>query len=272
MGTWQDAIHRDRAKNSPATVYGCRIHVQGAIQRPQVDQAPDTRGTYSISDERSYNELSASIRCRAGRLRCDLCTPSCADTATFSTSGNTTGSEAGATCALCTTVVNATTGDDATSGSNDSAARRATSHAATATRGSCAASNRGVLSDLPCRAVPRVVRRRTRSALLHLRRNCAVCRRRDVLPDAARRKRIARLQRSADAHVRGGPISRRVDGVPAGGNGEGLDMGRVAGLREPEAERSAAAISHRRHDRPATARIGKIGSNQQSMSRLRESL
>jgi len=43
MGTWQDAIHRDGAKNSPATGYGCRNLVQGAIRRSQVDQTPDIR-------------------------------------------------------------------------------------------------------------------------------------------------------------------------------------------------------------------------------------
>ena len=183
MGTWQDAIHREGAQNSPATDYVCRIYVQGAIRRPQADQAPDMRRSTAISGERSYNEFSASNRCRAGRVRCDFCTPSCADAAAVSTSGNAGASEAGAACA-CGTTRHTTTSDDSGTQSNDSAA----AHNATTsgvTRAECATSDRGVLSDLPGRPVPRVLRRRTRSALLPLRSDGAICGRGDVLQDTA---------------------------------------------------------------------------------------
>ena len=59
--------------------------------------------------------------------------------------------------------------------------------------------------------------------------------RRELLPHAARRERQPRVQGAADAHVRGRPLPRRDDGVPAGCDGEGLDVGRIAGLSEPEA-------------------------------------
>ena len=181
MGTWQDAIHRGVRQNSPATDYVCRIYVRGAIRRPQADQAPDMRRSTGIRSERSYNEFSASIRCRAGRVRCDFCTPSCADPAAVSPSGSAGASETGATCASSASI-HATTSDDSATQSGDSAACNASTGG---TGAECAASDRGVLSDLPGGSVPRVLRRRARSAVLHLRSDGAVCGRRDVLQDTA---------------------------------------------------------------------------------------
>ena len=107
MRYWQDAIHRYRVENSPATVGGCRIHVQDAIRRVQADRAPDTARSTCIGDERSYNELRASNCCRADRGRFDLCQCFCADAAAVSTSGNTTAAETDPACA----VSNATAGN-----------------------------------------------------------------------------------------------------------------------------------------------------------------
>ena len=133
-----------------------------------------------ISDERSYNEFSASNCCRVDRVRFDLCQCSCADAAAVSTSGNTTAAETDAACAA----INATAGDNSAANSDHSAARNATASNAAVTRGESAFRDRGVLSDLPGVSVPGVVRRRARSAVLHLRSHGAVCRRGDVLPHA----------------------------------------------------------------------------------------
>ena len=131
-----------------------------------------------IGDERSYNEFSASNCCRVDRGRFDLCQCSCADAAAVSASGSTTAAETDAACA-----VNATAGNPAAN-SDHSATSDATASNAAVTRGESAFHNRGVLSDLPGGSVPGVVRRRARSAVLHLRSRGAVCRRGDVLPHA----------------------------------------------------------------------------------------
>ena len=133
-----------------------------------------------IGGERSYNEFSASNSCRVDRVRFDLCQCSCADAAAVSTSGNTTAAETDAACAGIT----ATAGDNSAARSDHSAARDATVSNATGTRGESAFHDRGVLSDLPGGSVPGVVRRRARSAVLHLRSHGSVCRRGDVLPHA----------------------------------------------------------------------------------------
>jgi hypothetical protein len=124
MRTWQDAIHREGAKNSPATIDGCRNHGQSAIRRLQADQAPDTQRGACISDERSYNEFSASIRCRARRVAVDLRQRFCTDAAAVSTSRDTGASETGAACSVRTTVE--ATAVNAAASSDDSAARNTT--------------------------------------------------------------------------------------------------------------------------------------------------
>ena len=102
------------------------------------------------------------------------------------------------------------------------------------TGGDRSTSNRGRVSNLPGGSVPRVVRCGARPAVLHLRRHGSVCRRGDVLPHAARRTRLARLQGATDPHVRGRTLPRRDDGVSARRHGKRLDLGRVAGYLNPQ--------------------------------------
>ncbi len=150
---------------------------------PEASSRPSARHrarSTCIRDERSYNEFSASIRCRADRVRFDLRQCSCADAAAVSTSGNTTAAETDAACAS----INATAGNYSAASSDHSAAPDAAASNAAVTRGECAFRDRGVLSDLPGGSIPGVVRRGARSAVLHLRSHGTVCRRGDVLPHA----------------------------------------------------------------------------------------
>ena len=111
-----------------------------------------------------------------------------------------------------------------------------------------------LLSGVSVGADDRVVRRGQRTALLRLRYDVALQRRRDLLPNAAGRKRNTRFPGAADAHVRDRAIQGRDHGLSARCDGEGLDLGRIAGISQSEARCSACAVSHRHHDRAAAGR------------------
>ena len=168
------------SKTARQQLAGCRIHVQDAIRRLQPDRAPDIAEKYLHRHERSYNEVRVSTCCRADRGRFDLCQCFCADAAAVSTSGNTTAAETDPACA----VINATAGNYSPASSDHSGAPGAASSNAADTRGESTFRDRGVLSDLPDGSIPGVVRRRARSAVLHLWSHGSVCRRGDVLPHA----------------------------------------------------------------------------------------
>ncbi len=102
------------------------------------------------------------------------------------------------------------------------------------------------------RSVPRLVRRGPRTTLLPVWRVRSLCGGGSLLPYPARRTGRRRVQGAADTCVRSRPLPRRDDGVSAWSDGEGLDMGRLAGLSESETGRSARAVSNRDHDRAAS--------------------
>ena len=104
-----------------------------------------------------------------------------------------------------------------------------------ASRSSDALRSQSRLPDLSRGAVHRVVRRRPRAALLHLWFDGGLCRPRHLLPDASERQRQPRVPGAADAHVRGRQVQQRDDGVSPWRDDQGLHVGRLAGLREPEA-------------------------------------
>ena len=75
---------------------------------------------------------------------------------------------------------------------------------------------------------------------------------RDVLPDGAQGTGQRGVQGTADAHVRSRPLQGGDDGVSTWGDDQGLDMGRIGRISEPNAGRSAFAIHDDHHDRPCT--------------------
>ena len=251
MGTWQDAIQSDRAEISPSTDRGCRIHGQGVASRSQ--RRPEHRhGDCRIYKEGPYNGFSVSSQADRSSGCSNVCAVDGANSTTVPTAGNNASSgEAGATGVTARDAA-------ATLFSTDESVTDNSAACGTATTG-CdrPVSKRGWFSHLSSGSVPRLVRRRSRSALLHLRRNGFFRGRRDVLPIAIGRARFAGLQGTADAHVRGGTLPRRVDGVSTRRNGERLDVGRVSRLHQPETQGSARALSDDRHDRPA--RIVEVG-------------
>ena len=100
-------------------------------------------------------------------------------------------------------------------------------------------------SNLSGSSVPRLLRCGAWPALLHLRCDGSVCRRRDVLPHATGRTWLARLQRTTDPHVRGRALPRRDDGVSTWCHREGLDVGRIAGISESRRRRVSPSASPR---------------------------
>ena len=110
------------------------------------------------------------------------------------------------------------------------------------------------ISSLSERAVHRVVRRRTRTALLPVRQRAAVCGAREVLPERAEEQGHARVRRARHARVRDRPIPRRDDGVSAGRDDQGLHVERQRRISESETEREARALSVDHSDRPGAAR------------------
>ena len=71
----------------------------------------------------------------------------------------------------------------------------------------------------------------------------------ELLQDHAETARRARLRGAAGPHVRRRTLPRGDDGVSAGRDGEGLHVGRVGGLSEPEARRPAGALQDDHPDR-----------------------
>ena len=179
MRTWQDAIHRRTGRKQPGNSWRCRIHGQGAIRRLQC--RPSARHGREVPAS-AMNVLIMS--CSASNsLPClvvavvIVCQCSCADAAAVSTSGNTQPPPKPTQPAPPSTQPPATTPPPA---QTTPPRRGAAASDAAVTRGDCTFRDRGVLSDLPGGSVPGVVRRRARSAVLHLRSHGAVCRRGDV--------------------------------------------------------------------------------------------
>src|SRR2546425_11242628 len=97
---------------------------------------------------------------------------------------------------------------------------------------------------------------RPRPAVLRLRLDGDVPGNRGVLPAAVEDQRRSRVRTTRHAYVRGRALSTGDHGVSARRDGQGLYVGRNAGLPEPEAWRDAGAVSDDHHDRPAAAGSG----------------
>ncbi len=107
-------------------------------------------------------------------------------------------------------------------------------------------------------AIPDVVRGRPRTAILRLRQHGIVRRSRCLLPRATQRSRQSRVRGTADAYVRGGPVSRGNDGVSTERDDQGLEVRGLGGISESPAWWAALAVSDDHHDRAASARNCKL--------------
>ena len=105
-------------------------------------------------------------------------------------------------------------------------------------------------ADLSRRGVRRLVRRRTRPALLPVRHQRQLPRHRQLLQERAEAERGADLRGAPDSRVRHRPVPRRDDGVSAERDGEGLHLGRLGGLSQSQARRHAGAFQDDHPDRP----------------------